>query len=124
MNPDINNSIVLDTSQVAPAQKDALRTYAMVVYALFAAGPFLGGLPTIVGLVMAYIKRDEMTGTIYKEHMGLLIRSFWISLILGILGALTMLLVVGIFILIGTGIWYIYRIVRGFIRFNEGKGIW
>lgn len=123
MNTEPNLS-VREASAADPARLDSFRTYSMVVYALFAAGLFVGGLSTIVGLIMAYIKRREMDGTIYAQHMGQLIRTFWISLALGILGFITVFIYIGPVILFCTGIWYIYRIVRGFIWMNDRKGMW
>jgi len=106
-----SNLSTVETPAADQARMDSFRTYSMAVYALFAVGLFVGGLSTIVGLIMAYIKRREMDGTIYGEHMGLLIRTFWISLGLGILGFITVFIYIGPVILAAAGIWYIYRIV-------------
>ncbi|WP_223146177.1 hypothetical protein [Pusillimonas sp. ANT_WB101] len=123
MNTESSSSFT-EVQQPGTAPNDSLRTYSIVVYAAFALGILLGGLPSIVGLIMAYVKRNEMTGTIYHGHMSMLIRTFWISLALGIIGALATFIYIGPLIIIGTGIWYIYRVVRGFICLNDRKGIW
>lgn len=44
-----------------------------------------------------------------------------VGLLLGVLGAITMLLVIGWFVLIANGIWIIYRIVKEWLRLNENK---
>ncbi|MFT0849241.1 hypothetical protein VRY85_00485 [Achromobacter sp. F4_2707] len=54
----------------------SMKTYSMIVYGLYTLGLFLGGLPTLIGLIMAYVKRKDFGGTIYSEHMNLLIRTF------------------------------------------------
>lgn len=102
----------------------SMRTYSMIVYGLYALGLFLGGLPTVIGVIMAHLKRGEFAGTIYGEHMGLLTRTFWYSLLFSMIGAITTMLYVGFVILFAVGVWYIYRLVRGFVRMYDGKGIW
>lgn len=101
-----------------------MKTYSMIVYGLYTLGLFLGGLPTVIGLIMAYVKRKDFQGTIYSEHMTLLIRTFWYSLLFSILGAITTWLYIGFVILFAVGVWYIYRLVRGFVRLHDGKGAW
>ena len=56
--------------------------------------------------------------------MGLLIRTFWYSLLFSIVGAMTVWMYVGTVILFGVAVWYIYRLVRGFARLNDGQGAW
>ncbi len=102
----------------------SMKTYSMIVYGLYTLGLFLGGLPTLIGLIMAYVKRNDFTGTIYKEHMGLLIRTFWYSLLFSLLGVITTWLYIGFVIFFAVGIWYVYRLVRGFVRLHDGKGAW
>ena len=123
-----SRSEIIDVEVIdAPANAEAARsmkTYSMIVYGMYALGLFLGGLPTVIGLVMAYVKRNNFTGTIYEEHMGLLIRTFWYSLLFSILGAITVWMYIGTVILFVVAVWYIYRLVRGFARLNDGKGAW
>lgn len=122
-----NRQEIVDVEIVEAGNSDALRsmrTYSMIVYGLYTLGLFLGGLPTLIGLIMAYVKRKDFTGTIYKEHMTLLINTFWYSLIFSFLGALTTFLYIGFVILFAVGVWYVYRLVRGFVRMHDGKGTW
>ena len=51
----------------AASAPPSLRTMAIVVHGLYAAG-FLTGFTTIIGLVIAYVKRGEAAGTIYASH--------------------------------------------------------
>ena len=120
--PEIIEAEVIDARNSEAVR--SMKTYSMIVYGLYALGLFLGGLPTLIGLIMAYLKRNEFAGTIYKDHMGLLIRTFWYSLLFSILGAITTWLYIGFVILFAVGVWYIYRLVRGFVRMYDGKGAW
>ncbi|HLU80339.1 MAG TPA: hypothetical protein VKZ52_12355 [Burkholderiaceae bacterium] len=127
MNPNSNRPEIIDVEVLDPAQSEtarSMKTYSMIVYGMFVLGLFLGGLPSIIGLIMAYVKRNAFAGTIYGEHMGLLIRTFWYSLLFSIVGAMTVWMYVGTVILFGVAVWYIYRLVRGFARLNDGQGAW
>jgi len=118
---------IIEATIIEPADSEAVRsmkTYSMIVYGLYTLGLFLGGLPTVIGLVMAYVKRGDFNGTIYREHMDMLIRTFWYALLFTILGTITTWLYIGFVILFGVAVWYIYRLIRGFVRLHDGKGAW
>lgn len=108
------------------AQQDTkeFKGYTMAAYGLYALGFFLGGLPTIAGLIVAYLKRNEFAGTIYQGHLSMLIRTFWYAVLFSIIGAVTLLYWIGGLIWVGTAIWSIYRVIRGFILLNDGKPVW
>ena len=72
---------------------------------------------------MAYVKRNEMAGTIYHDHMQFLIRTFWVSLIGGLIGLVLSLVLIGIPILIAVGIWYLYRMIFGLVRLLDNKPV-
>src|SRR5690554_1707752 len=104
--PEVIDGVIVTKDDVA---QQSMRTYSMIVYGLYALGLFLGGLPTLIGLIMAYLKRNEFRGTIYHGHMTLLIRTFWYSLVVSFLGAVLALIYIGYVILFAVGVWYIYR---------------
>ncbi|MDO5640555.1 MAG: hypothetical protein Q4G28_11885 [Neisseria sp.] len=116
MNHDI---IEHNTNTPAP---DNLRTPAIIVYALYIAS-LVVGITLIAGVIMAYLKRDDMRGTLYYNHMQYLIKTFWYSIIGYIIGALTFALAVGGIVLIVVSIWFIYRVVAGFIKLYDGKPV-
>lgn len=120
--PEIVEAEVIEVPDSETAR--SMKTYTMIVYGMYVLGLFLGGLPTVIGLIMAYVKRGDFRGTIYSEHMGLLIRTFWYSLLFSILGAMLAWLYIGIPVLFAVAVWYIYRLVRGFARLSDGKGAW
>ena len=118
------------TSQVAPEPNNPiptssgtdLRQYTMIIYILYIAA-ILIGLTSIVGVIMAYVKRADFVGTEYEDHITYLIRTFWISLIGYAIGAVLSVIGIGLIIIIAVGIWYIYRSIAGFIKFNDNKPI-
>ena len=114
-----------DTTQnpaPVPAPDNTARNFTWITYAMYALGLFTG-LFAVVGVIMAYAKRGEFTNTIYYDHMQYLIRTFWISLIGAIVGFLLLIILIGWVLLIAVTIWYIYRIVMGAIRLNDGQRV-
>lgn len=107
---------------IQPTEDANLRQYTMIVYIMYLAS-ILIGITSIVGVIMAYIKRAEFAGSAYESHITYLIRTFWISFIGSVIGALTSFLGIGLLILIAVGIWFIYRSIAGFIKFNDNKPI-
>jgi uncharacterized membrane protein len=99
-----------------------LKTLTAVVYGLQAAG-FIVGLTWIVGVVVNYVKKDDVAGTWLESHFRWQIRTFWFGLLWGVIGMLTFILIVGWFILIADAIWIIYRIVKGWLNLNENKPV-
>ena len=111
-----------------------LRTLTHVAYALYALA-FVTGITAVAGFILALLKRDACRGTLYASHMTWLIRTFLIGLIaLVAVGLATLLLgwipLLGFLFLIAGGlagavivVWYIYRIVKGWLALADGKAI-
>jgi uncharacterized membrane protein len=104
------------------AEKSEPRNWAMAVWLLYLGG-YITLITIIAGLVIAYMKRDDFAGTPYQSHMTYAIRTFWISLIVGIIGGALSFVLIGIPILIALAIWQIYRCVRGLIYAVNGRAI-
>jgi uncharacterized membrane protein len=102
------------------SDEKSLKTLAMVVYALQAAG-FLVAITWIVAVVINYVKKEEAAGSWLESHFRWQIRTFWFGLLWGALGALLLIVVVGYFVWVAAGIWVIYRVVKGWLYLNEGK---
>ena len=106
----------------ATTEAEKLRTIVLVVNALYAASLLLG-FTSLVGVVLAYMKRGDAAGTIWESHLTYAIRTFWLALLMGIVGVLLIVVVIGVPILIFVGVWYVVRIVRAFLAWNDGKAI-
>jgi uncharacterized membrane protein len=117
-------------------------TATLVVYALYAIAAIGGVISSgivvfaplvaiagIVGIVIAYVKRDEARGTWVESHLDWLIATFWWSLlwsvVVGVIGGILLLVLIGFVILpVGLAIvsvWVIYRVVRGYLAFNKSE---
>jgi uncharacterized membrane protein len=110
----------------------ALHTLSLVIGAVGAAtviGAFLFGWPSIIAVIINYVKRGEARGTWLESHFRWQIRTFWFALlwaaIVAVVSALLFAVLIGIATwvigVIALGIWAIYRIARGWLRLNDGK---
>ena len=99
-----------------------LKTLATVVYALQAAGFFVG-LTWIVAVVINYVKRDEVRGSWLESHFSWQIRTFWWGLLWAVVGGILALVVVGFAVLFADAVWIIYRIVKGWLNLSENKPV-
>jgi uncharacterized membrane protein len=102
-------------------QSDSLKTVAWITYIAFIISIFTGGLGFIIGMIVAYVKRNDSEGTIYNSHFNYLISTAWWSIVWCFIGAVTAFFIVGFFILIFTGVWFIYRLIKGVLRLSENK---
>ncbi|WP_448976282.1 DnaJ domain-containing protein [Neisseria sp.] len=109
-------------SDVVNASNSEVKNYVFIAYVTYAVGLLILFTP-VVGVIMAYVKRDEAQGTIYASHIDYLIKTFWVSLVGTVLGTFTTLILIGWLILLVTAIWFIYRVVIGLIKLNEDKPV-
>ncbi|HYN12393.1 MAG TPA: hypothetical protein VET51_07100 [Burkholderiales bacterium] len=100
----------------------SLKTVAMVVYALQAAGFFLG-ITWIVAVVIDYVKKEEVAGTWLESHFRWQIRTFWFGLLWGVIGGVLTLVLVGFVVLFADAVWIIYRIVKGWLNLAENRPV-
>ena len=96
------------------------KSLTTIIYALYAVS-LLFGVTCLIAIIMNYVKRDDVQGTWLESHFRWQIRTFWFSLLWGLIGVATTFIIVGFAILFADLIWYIYRIVKGWIRLNDGK---
>ena len=101
-------------------RKDPLRNLAVAVYILQALSFFLGGITGLAGVIVNYVKLDEVHGTWVEPHFHWQIRTFWIGLLWSVIGFITTFIIIGWFILLAIAIWIIYRIVKGALALNDG----
>ena len=100
------------------------RTIMIVVYVLFGLGVIFGGLPAITGVILAYIKRQDMLpNSLYHNHLTFLIRTFWGSVAGTVIGFILSFIGIGILVLFAVGIWYLFRVIYGFVKLMDEKSI-
>jgi uncharacterized membrane protein len=90
-------------------------------------GAFLTGWPSLIAVILNYVKRGEVRGTWLESHFRWQIRTFWFGLLWISLCILFIIVTLGIGILIAwipmvaVGLWFIYRVVRGWVALNDGR---
>lgn len=107
-------------STKGPETDNSMKQLTQVVYALQAAS-FLVGVSLIAAVIVNYVKREDVAGTLYESHFTWQIRTFWWSLLWGAIGAVLMIVVVGFAVLAADAIWFLYRVIKGWLRLSEGK---
>ena len=110
-------------SEVNPAKEQHLRTVAIVVYALQAAGFLLPPIVWLVAVIVDYVKKDDAAGTWLESHYRWQIRTFWWGLLWGVIGAILAFVLIGFLVLGADAIWIIYRIVKGWLRLSENREV-
>lgn len=119
---------------------DSLVTWTQVVYGLHAfslltgilgtatvVGAFLTGWPSIIAVILNYVKRSEARGTWLESHFRRQIRTFWFGLLWISLCVAFIIVTLGIGFLIAwlpmvvLGLWFVYRIVRGWVALGGGR---
>lgn len=116
------NSFNDTATNVVNTPSSDVKNYVFIAYVTYAVGLLILFTP-VVGVIMAYVKRDEAQGSIYASHIDYLIKTFWVSLVGTVLGTFTTLILIGWLILLVTAIWFIYRVVIGLIKLNEDKPV-
>jgi len=127
-------------SFVEPDSTDV--TWTHLIYALHGVGVLLGvatsafivtsflfGLPSIVAVIMNYVRQGKVRGTFLQSHFRWQIRTFWYALLWIVIATLLslplMLVLVGFATLwlaaVVAGAWVLYRVVRGWMRLSSRR---
>lgn len=94
-------------------------------------GSFVFGWPSIIAVVINYVKRADARGTWLESHYDWQIRTFWYALLwsvlVGVVGALLAIVLIGFAIwAVGfflLGVWAIYRIGSGWLRLRDAREV-
>ncbi len=118
----------------------SLVNIAHIVYALHALGlalgafgaasvlgSFLFGWPSIIAVILNYVKRSEARGTWLESHFDWQIRTFWWALlwalIVAAVSAVLAIVIIGFATwavgMFALGVWAIYRVARGWLRLKD-----
>ncbi len=76
------------------------------------------GITAIIAVVIAYINKDTPMPDWLKSHYTYQINTFWKGMVLLVVGAITLVIIIGIPILILFTVWVIIRCVKG-IRYLD-----
>jgi uncharacterized membrane protein len=88
---------------------------------------FLFGWPSIIAVIINYVKRDEVRGTWLDSHFGWQLRTFWYAVLWAIVAFVLAITLVGLVfavpLAIALTIWIVYRVIRGWMTLSQEKPI-
>lgn len=103
----------------------AISALAGLTGAAFIVTTFLSGWPSIIAVILNYLKRGEVRGSWLESHFRWQIRTFWYALFWLLTALLLAITLIGIpaalLLMLGAGIWVVYRIVRGWLALTEHR---
>ena len=119
---------------------DGARAWCQVIYGLHAravvlgvtgaatvAGAFVFGLPSLIAVVLNYLKRAEVSGTWLYSHYRWQIRTFWFTLLWLLVYGLLIITLIGIpiawILIVILGLWVAYRVIRGWLALADRRPI-
>ena len=88
------------------------------------AGGFVFGLPSLVAVLLNYLKRGDVNGTWLESHFRWQIRTFWFTALWLVAYGLLIITIIGIpiawILIVVLGLWVGYRVIRGWVAlFSE-----
>ncbi len=132
--------------EVVPQQNDTpeniegQRAWCHVMYALHAVsaisgiltsativGAFVFGWPSIIAVIINYVRRDGVRGTWLESHWRWQLRTFWFAALWALVAGMLAVTLIGIpaamLVIAGTGLWVLYRVIRGWMLLAERKAL-
>ena len=91
---------------------------------MFIVTAFLTGWPSIIAVIINYVKRSDARGTYLDSHFRWQLRTFWYAVLWAAVAFVIALTVVGVpiawILAMVVGLWVLYRIIRGWITLANG----
>ena len=122
--------------------EQSLVSWTQVIYGLHAfslltgilgaatiVGAFLTGWPSIIAVILNYVKRSDVRGMWLESHFRWQIRTFWYGLLWVALCVAFIIVTLGIGLIIAwlplgiVSIWFVYRIVRGWLALRDRRSL-
>lgn len=124
------------------------RNWALAAYGLYLVAPFTTGLTTLIGVVLAHVRRDGARGSVYESHYRNLILVFWVRLaVVFVAGALIITGLAGVLVpllqswpdhlfrfyrelqlfgavflgVVIACLWYYWRLIRGLVQLLDNR---
>ena len=95
-------------------------TPAHVAYALMAIS-VVTAFPIVIAAVIAWLNRGGENNYMLRAHYNWLINTFWVNLLLWIIGSLLTLILVGWIVLAFNQLWLIYRVAAGWYYLSHER---
>ena len=120
--------------------QDPNRTLTLVLYVLYIIAIFSGGLLAVIALIINYVKRGDVRGSIFESHFTWQIRTFWWYLAWNIIAFMPFFLlfftgdnanafagvalsgtIFCVLVIFAAWVWIVYQAIRGLIALNDNK---
>ena len=82
-----------------------------VIYVLYLLA-LISGVTALIGVIMAYVYKDDGPEWL-RSHYELQIRTFWMGLLIGVIGGVLTMVLIGVVVLLALAVWWIIRCVKG-----------
>lgn len=106
--------------ELRPVSENSNKNITSIIYLLQILF-FVTGITAIIAVIINYIKIDDVRGTWLESHFRWQIRTFWFALLWAAIGCILLIILIGHLVLIANGIWYIYRVIKGWIYLYDNK---
>lgn len=124
----------------ADAESEGSVAWCHVMYALHAlsavggiltsasiVGAFITGWPSLIAVFINYVTRDRVRGGWLDSHWRWQLRTFWFAVLWAAIAGLLFITLIGIpfafALIVGTGLWVLYRVGRGWLALVGRKGM-
>ena len=118
--------------------QDPNRTLTLILYILYILAIITGGLLAVIALIINYVKRSDVRGSIFESHFTWQINTFWWYLIWNVIAFVPFLFLfftgenpnafagvalgasifcIGVIAI--SWLWIVYRAIKGIIRLND-----
>lgn len=129
---------IIDMTEQKPTAGEVTITYLIyglhgfsalsgVLSPAFIVTAFFVGWPSLLAVVITYLKRDDVKGTYLESHLRWTLRTFWFALLWIIIGTILFATIIGlvlaIILWVGAGLWVLYRIIRGLKRLSSEEAM-
>lgn len=114
-----------DYVHLTRVKSDGDRTFMHVLYGMHTVAWLSMGSLAVIALIINYIKRSEELDLLFLSHHNYMIRTFWWTVLWLVLTSPLWLLFMfpGMLAYTVIGFWYLYRCLRGWIRFSDSREV-
>jgi uncharacterized membrane protein len=119
-------STTSSTASSSSATTIDLKTLTHIAYGLFAVGILsMGafGAAAVAAVILLFVKRADAAGTVYALHFDWMLYTFWWGALWFAVSALATLVHIGWVGIVATGVWVIYRLIKGWLALYESRTV-
>ncbi|MCB2086592.1 MAG: hypothetical protein H6920_01505 [Sphingomonadaceae bacterium] len=98
-----------------PASGGFDANHPTIISLCYLGGWVTGGLTAIVGIVLAYVWKDEAQEWEHS-HYTYLIRTFWIGLVASVVAFILWIVLIGFLLSMLVGVWFVVRSILSLVK--------